>query len=118
MQTKPQSSIASAKEEQSTSPTQPTVLQSLSDGTTIHQPMLSPEPSVAGNQQVTVQSHTARRKGRVACLPKLQRDMVNRMLDNGVPYKNIVAALEEAGFTVTERNISNWATGGYLEWRL
>src|SRR6266542_2823215 len=60
----------------------------------------------------------SRRKGRVASLPKLQRDMVNRMLWNGVPYKNIVEALSECGFTLIERNISNWATGGYLEWRL
>jgi hypothetical protein len=44
--------------------------------------------------------------------------MVNRMLWNGVPYKNIVAALDDAGFTLIERNISNWATGGYVEWRL
>jgi hypothetical protein len=59
-----------------------------------------------------------RRHGRVASLPKVQRDMVNRMLWNGVPYKNIVAALDDAGYTLIERNISNWATGGYLEWRL
>src|SRR5436309_3542360 len=59
-----------------------------------------------------------RRNGRIACLPKVQRDLVNHMLWNAVPYKNIVAALDEAGFTVTERNISNWATGGYLEWSL
>src|SRR6266403_80590 len=32
----------------------------------------------------TAQSHKARRKGRIACLPKPQRDMVNRMLSNGV----------------------------------
>jgi hypothetical protein len=61
---------------------------------------------------------TIRRNGRVASLPRLQRDMVNHMLWNAVPYKNIVAALDEEGFTVTERNVSNWATGGYLEWRL
>jgi len=60
----------------------------------------------------------SRRRGRVASLPKIQRDMVNRMLWNGVPYKNIVAALHDAGFTLIERNISNWATGGYVEWRL
>jgi hypothetical protein len=59
-----------------------------------------------------------RRHGRVACLPRVQRDMVNRMLWNGIPYKNIVAALDEAGFAVSEKNISNWATGGHLEWRL
>src|SRR6516162_7611573 len=61
---------------------------------------------------------TIRRNGRVASLPKLQRDMVNHMLWNAVPYKNIVAALDEEGFSVPERNVSNWATGGYLEWRL
>jgi hypothetical protein len=44
--------------------------------------------------------------------------MVNRMLWNGVPYKNIVAPLEESGYTLIERNISSWATGGHLEWRL
>jgi hypothetical protein len=59
-----------------------------------------------------------RRHGRIASLPAILRDMVNRMLWNAVPYKNIVGALAEAGYDVTERNISNWATGGYLEWRL
>jgi hypothetical protein len=60
----------------------------------------------------------AQRNGHVARLPKLQRDMVNHMLWNAVPYRNIVIALRESGFTVSDRNISNWATGGYLEWRL
>ena len=31
--------------------------------------------------------HKTRRRGRVACLPKTARDMVGRMLTNGVPYK-------------------------------
>jgi hypothetical protein len=67
---------------------------------------------------VPAKSRKIRRNGRVASLPKTPRDMVNRMLWNSVPYKNIVGALSELGFTVTERNISNWATGGYLEWSL
>ncbi len=57
------------------------------------------------------QPRKIRRNGRVASLPRLQRDMVNRMLWNAVPYKNIVIALDETGYTVTQRNISNWATG-------
>jgi hypothetical protein len=73
---------------------------------------LDPRPSTPNKKRMT------RRTGRVASLPRLQRDMVNRMLWNGVPYKNIVAALDDSGFAVNERNISNWATGGYLEWRL
>jgi len=64
------------------------------------------------------QLRKVRRNGRVAGLPKIQRDMVNHMIWNGVPYRNIVSALGEADYTVTERNISNWATGGYLEWEL
>jgi hypothetical protein len=42
--------------------------------------------------------HKSRRNGRVACLPRLERDMVNRMLWNSVPYKNIIAALQEQRF--------------------
>src|SRR5437763_781659 len=35
------------------------------------------------------------RNGKIARLPKLERDMVNRMLHNHVPYPKIVAALDE-----------------------
>src|SRR5262245_50694439 len=70
----------------------------------------------------TMSSPTQRRKirrnGRIASLTRVYRDMVNRMLGNAVPYKNIVAALHDQGYKVTQRNVSNWATGGYLEWRL
>jgi hypothetical protein len=59
-----------------------------------------------------------RRNGRVACLPKHARDVVNRMLWNGIAYKNIVEAVSELGFTITERNVSSWATGGHAEWRI
>src|SRR5688572_4376286 len=59
------------------------------------------------------------RNGKIARLPKVHRDMVNRMLFNNIPPANIVGALEELGYTVTRRNISNWKTrGGYHEWRL
>ena len=57
------------------------------------------------------------RNGKIARLPKLERDMVNRMLHNHVPYPKIVAALDELGINVTQRNVSNWKTrGGYKEW--
>jgi len=79
---------------------------------------LDPRPSTLDLSPAPCAKRKIRRHGRVASLPKLQRDMVNRMLWNGVPYKNIVEALSECGYTLIERNISNWATGGYLEWRL
>jgi hypothetical protein len=57
------------------------------------------------------------RNGKIARLPQLERDMVNRMLRNNRPHKIIAAALDELDFLVTERNISNWKTrGGYKEW--
>jgi hypothetical protein len=43
--------------------------------------------------------------------------MVNRMLRDGIPDKKIAAALEEHGYNVSVRNISNWKTrGGFKEW--
>ena len=57
-----------------------------------------------------------RRNGLIARLPKDCRDMVNRMISNGAPYKQIVGAVDECGFTVSERNLSNWAAGGHLDW--
>ncbi len=45
--------------------------------------------------------------------------MVNRMLRNNLPHSSIVGALDEVGFRVTARNVSNWKTrGGYREWCL
>src|SRR5690349_10624587 len=39
------------------------------------------------------------------------------MLRDHVPYEKIVGALEEHGYSITERNVSNWKTrGGYKEW--
>src|SRR5882762_3246113 len=57
------------------------------------------------------------RNGKIARLPKLERDLVNRMLYNNLPHSKIAAALDEIGIRVTQRNISNWKTrGGYNEW--
>jgi hypothetical protein len=59
------------------------------------------------------------RNGKIARLPRPERDMVNRMLFNNIPHHRIVAALDELNIKVTVRNISNWKTrGGYHEWCL
>ena len=58
------------------------------------------------------------RNGKIARLPKLERDMVNQLIFNNIPQDKIVGALEEHGIHVTRRNVSNWKThGGYQEWR-
>jgi hypothetical protein len=57
------------------------------------------------------------RHGKIARLPYLERDMVNRMLRNNITYAKIREALREHGIRVTERNVSNWKTrGGYEDW--
>ena len=57
------------------------------------------------------------RNGRIARLPYLERDMVNRMLRNNIAHGLIVEALREHEIRVTVRNVSNWKTrGGYNEW--
>jgi hypothetical protein len=70
-------------------------------------------PSESRNTQ-----HAPRtRNGKVARLPYSVRDMINRMLRNNIPHSQIVDALDELQFKVTERNISNWKTrGGYHDW--
>ncbi len=61
--------------------------------------------------------HGRPRTGAVASLPKDRRDLVCRLIGRGVPYKKIAQAIEQLGFVITERNISNWVThGGYAEW--
>src|SRR5438067_172458 len=79
--------------------------------------ILSPPPI---QQSTNPTIHSARprtRHGKIARLPHLERDMVNRMLQNNIRFSKIVGALDEHGFRVTERNVSNWKTrGGYKEW--
>ena len=85
MQTEPLSSIASAPAPQETMSSQPLTISSISLIDARPRPVqLSPinSPGLPATTQ-----RKSRRTVRIACLPKLQRDMVNRMLCNGVHYK-------------------------------
>ena len=86
-------------------------------------PNLAVLPPAASNpvedpaSKIQAPARKVSRNGKIARLPYPERDMVNRMLRNNLPYSNIVGALEEHGIRVTERNVSNWKTrGGYKEW--
>jgi hypothetical protein len=59
---------------------------------------------------------STRRNGKIARLPKETRDMINRMLDDGLPYKVIIDELGEAGEGLNLQNLTNWRQGGYQEW--
>jgi hypothetical protein len=73
----------------------------------------APQPRILAEPKAKLRT----RHGKIARLPYLERDMVNRMLRNNIPYSQIVGALAEYGIRVTARNVSNWKTrGGYREW--
>ena len=64
------------------------------------------------------------RTGKIARLPKDLRDRVNAMLDDGVPYKTILAELDARrdrwppGLTgINKMNLTHWKEGGYQDWR-
>ena len=59
----------------------------------------------------------SRRNGKIARLPKEIRTHVNRMLDDGADYDSIIAWLASEGHAgFNHENISNWYSGGYLDW--
>jgi len=75
--------------------------------------------SDGGSSEPTLHSDVRRRRnGKVASLPRPHRDLVNQMLEDGVAYNKIVAAVAQLGHTVSARNISNWYQGGHQDWLL
>ena len=76
----------------------------------------SPPPSTESPPAPIALPRKSGRNGKIARLPYLARDMVNRMLRNNIPYSQIVAALALHKILVTARNVSNWKTrGGFQE---
>jgi hypothetical protein len=57
-----------------------------------------------------------RRNGKVARLPFDLRAEINRMLDDGLPYKVIIQELGAAGEHLKEDNLSSWRLGGYQDY--
>src|SRR5690349_1253158 len=62
------------------------------------------------------QFQNQRRNGKIARLPKETRDMINRMLDDGLPYHVIIDELGEAGEGLNPQNLTNWKQGGYQDY--
>lgn len=61
------------------------------------------------------------RNGKIARLPHATRTLINQMLDDGVPYKAILARLlalspQLSALNLSEMNLSNWRYGGYQDW--
>src|SRR6266480_2599793 len=74
--------------------------------------VITSELSTLNDQPSTNQ----RRNGKIARLPKETRDMINHMLDDGLPYPVIIDELGEAGEGMNTQNLTNWKQGGYQEY--
>ena len=56
------------------------------------------------------------RTGKVARLPKPIRDQISSMILDGIPYLDIIQRLSPEAHDLNEQNLSNWKSGGYLDW--
>lgn len=58
-----------------------------------------------------------RRTGKIARLPHSVRTLVNEMIRDGRPYRDIIAWLKkDHGVEVEDKNLSNWRIGGHEDW--
>jgi len=58
---------------------------------------------------------------KIAKLPKPLRDLINSMLDDAAPAREIIAKLQESAdpplpYPISEQNISDWKNGGYQDY--
>jgi hypothetical protein len=63
--------------------------------------------------------HRHPRNGKVARLPEHLRNRLNLMLQEGIPYRDVIAKLQQAGclpYPLSEMNLSNWYRGGFRDW--
>ena len=62
------------------------------------------------------------RNGKIAHLPQDTRELINQMLDDGLPYARILDKLHNSAmpplpYPISEMNLSNWFRGGFQDWR-
>ena len=80
-------------------------------------------PQTAADQEPSVQESSKngshRPRGKIARLRKEDRDRLNFMLRDGVPYAEVITRLGDAGKGLILRNVSSWHTGvGYQRWQM
>src|SRR6266436_8368999 len=68
------------------------------------------------SRQLQACQSRSRRNGKVARLPFALRSEINRMLDDGLPYKVSIENLGETARHLNEDNLSNWRLGGYQDY--
>jgi hypothetical protein len=61
----------------------------------------------------TFRSHRRKPRGKIAELPKIQRDLINQLLDQGSTYKAVCAEMAKQAVKLNPENVSNWFNTGY-----
>jgi len=61
-------------------------------------------------------SRADRLKGNIARLPKEVRDMINVMIEDGLPHHVLIDELGEAGEGLDPRNLADWVQGRYQDY--
>jgi hypothetical protein len=56
-----------------------------------------------------------RRNGKIAHLPEDQRNLINRLFDEGATYEAVSRRLAEQGASINLQNLSDWFHGGYQD---
>jgi len=74
-------------------------------------------PALSSNEEER-ETHSSRRKGNVARLPKAIRDKINVMIEDGVPYAVIIKRLGDDGKGLCNSNLTHWKNGGHQDWLL
>ena len=79
-----------------------------------------PRPETNGHQPSAdpPQTHSWRQTGKFARLPKTLRDKINTLIQDGVPYQDIIDSLGEVGKDLNIVNLSRWKDGGHQDWLL
>ena len=60
--------------------------------------------------------HRRRRTDKIARLPSAVRASLHHMLDEGLPYKEIIQRLGEHGKNLSKQNLSRWKQGAYQDY--
>ncbi len=79
-------------------------------------PLDAPLPQQKPSEIAPSEEPDHRRNGKVARLPKTTRDQINQLLQDGVPYLQLIKRLNLEQFDINEDHLYTWKKGGYLDW--
>jgi hypothetical protein len=77
----------------------------------------TPAPPITKNSKLKTNNSLARyRRGTVARLPKILRDRINHMLEDGLSYTQIARELGADANGLRADHIRRWKSGGYQDY--